>query len=187
MKGKVNKKGNYRPKVYEEKRKKQIGADYNIQKDYLRTINLCEEFKRGREKLCEITRTRVYCPSSGPFPLNQRAPCPICMKATHFGYVKEHTFWERLAEFQTKLVPDPAIATSLHEKLGHLLFHLDSFPGSIENNACIAFLNDLDMINSHTILNLERFVAVIRVLKKRKSYRVIMRKSNALPQAMSFE
>ena len=187
MKMKVNKQDDFQPKIYAEKQQKEIGSDYNIRKDYLTTIKLCEDLECGREKLYEITRTRICCPSSGSFSLIQTAPCPIYMKATHCGHVKEHTFWERLREVQTKLVPDPAITTSLDENLGQLLFHLGSFPGGMQDKAFIAFLNDFDMINSDMILNLERFVVVIRVLKKRKSYRVVMRESNTLPPAMSFE
>ena len=57
----------------------------------------------------------------------------------------------------------------------------------MQDKAFIAFLNDFDMINSDMILNLERFVVVIRLLKKRKSYRVVMRESNTFPPTMSFE
>ena len=77
------------------------------------------------------------------------------MKAIHCGLVKEHSFWERFAEVETRLVPNPAIATSLHENLGELLFHLGSFPGGMEDKAFIALLKDFDMINSDTIFNLE--------------------------------
>ena len=119
------------------------------------TIKACADLERGREKLYKITRTRVYCPSVGSFSLSETAPCPIYMKATHCGLVKEHSFWERLAEVKTRLVPDPAIATSLDEKLGELFFHLGSFPGGMEDKAFIALLKDFDMINSDTIFNLE--------------------------------
>ena len=101
---------------------------------------------------------------------------------------REHTFWERLAEVQTKLVQDPIhVIGSLDEDLGQLLFHLGSFPGGMEDKAFLEFLTDFDMIKFDTIAKLEKVVIVLKVLKKRKSYRVAMRESNTLPQAMTFK
>ena len=64
---------------------------------------------------------------------------------------------------------------------------MGSFPGGMEDKAFLEFLTDFDMVKFDTIAKLEKFVVVVKVLKKRKSYRVAMRESNTLPQAMTFK
>jgi len=82
------------------------------------------------------------------------------------------------------LISDPSKDSVLDRRLGDLFFNIGLFPCGILDKDLIFLLKEQNLLGEQHIHILSRFIEVVQPMSG-LSYRVVMKQSNTLPQAMN--
>ena len=76
-----------------------IDLEYNVVKSFEESVDVCESIERSRSEIKKTIRHGLCCDEQRKvkLPLGKPLRCNKCMKETHCGHEKGHSFFETLA------------------------------------------------------------------------------------------